>query len=355
MTYLSTQLWRHRARVLVILLCHLALGWTTFAQEPVDPGAAQRPRKVFPAEPERPDDILRIDTDLVSVDVSVTDVEGRPVRNLTKQDFKLFSDGQEQPLSFFQVERRTGPARPLAIVFAVDISGSMTTEEMLRLRTALRAFSGNVADQQAVYAVMAFGMNVKLLQKFTTEASRLDRALERMAREPNGLSTHTYDAVDDAIRLLVRQAPRTRDRRLLKRAVIVVTDGFPVGDTVSAETVIDRANQADVSVYTVTLPSYSRVITTAAQSPLPTPLDVSELAERTGGRNLYADQKDYQQLFRALAEEVTSTYVLAFYPPEEKRRDGQFHEVKVQGPNGLTVRQSRPGYQAQEGNSRPQR
>ena len=87
-------------------------------------------------------------------------------------------------------------------------------------------------------------------------------------REPNGLSTHTYDAVDDAIRLLVRQAPRTRDRRLLKRAVIVVTDGFPVGDTVSAETVIERANQADVSVYTVTLPSYSRVITTATQSPL---------------------------------------------------------------------------------------
>lgn len=355
MTYLFTQLWRHRSRVLIILLCHLALSWNGFAQEPVDPAAAQRPRKVFPAEPERPDDILRIDTDLVSVDVSVTDVQGRPVRNLTKEDFKLFSDGQEQPLSFFQVERRTGPARPLAIVFAVDISGSMTTDEMLRLRSALRAFSANVADQQAVYAVMAFGMNVKMLQKFTTEASKLDRALERVAREPNGLSTHTYDAVDDAIRLLVRQAPRTRDRRLLKRAVIVVTDGFPVGDTVSAETVIERANQADVSVYTVTLPSYSRVIASTAQTPLPTPLDVSELAERTGGRNLYADQKDYQQLFRALAEEVTSTYVLAFYPAEEKRRDGQFHEVKVQGPNGLTVRQSRPGYQAQEGNSRPKR
>jgi len=354
-THLFTQFWRHRCRVIVILLCHLALGWSGFAQEPVDPAAAQRPRKVFTAEPERPDDILRIDTDLVSVDVSVTDLEGRPVRNLTKQDFRLFADGQEQQLSFFQVERRTGPARPLAIVFAVDISGSMTTDEMLRLRTALRAFSSNVADQQAVYAVMAFGMNVKTLQRFTTEASKLDRALERMAREPNGLSTHTYDAVDDAIRLLARQAPRTRDRRLLKRAVIVVTDGFPVGDTVSAETVIERANQADVSVYTVTLPSYSRVIATTAQTPLPTPLDVSELAERTGGRNLYADQKDYQQLFRALAEEVTSTYVLAFYPAEEKRRDGQFHEIKVQGPNGLTVRQSRPGYQGQEGNSRPQR
>ncbi|MDQ3472177.1 MAG: VWA domain-containing protein [Acidobacteriota bacterium] len=357
MNHFFTLIWRHGSRVLVILLCQVGLCWTGYAQQPVDPtpapATAQRPRKVFPAEPETPDDVLRIDTDVVSVDVSVTDNEGRPVRNLTKQDFKVFADGQEQALSFFQVERRAGPARPLAIVFAVDISGSMTTDEILRLRTALRAFSANVADQQAVYAVMAFGMNVKTLQRFTSEASKLDRALERVAREPNGLSTHTYDAVDDAIRLLVRQAPRTRDRRLLKRAVIVVTDGFPVGDTVSAETVIERANEADVSVYTVTLPSYSRVVASTAQTPLPTPLDVSELAERTGGRNLYADQKDYQQLFRALAEEVTSTYVLAFYPTEEKRRDGKFHEIKVQGPNGLTVRQSRPGYQAQEGNSRP--
>lgn len=359
MVQIFTQIWQHPSRLLVILLFQVGICWTGFAQEPGDPATApataQRPRKVFPAEPETPDDVLRIDTDVVSVDVSVTDNEGRPVRNLTKHDFKLFADGQEQALSFFQVERRAGPARPLAIVFAVDISGSMTSEEILRLRTALRAFSSNVADQQAVYAVMAFGMKVKTLQRFTTEASKLDRALERVAREPNGLSTHTYDAVDDAIRLLERQAPRTRDRRVMKRAVIVVTDGFPVGDTVSAETVIERANQADVSVYTVTLPSYSRVVATTAQTPLPTPLDVSELAERTGGRNLYADPKDYQQLFRALAEEVTSTYVLAFYPAEEKRRDGRFHEIKVQGPNGLTVRQSRPGYQAQEGNSRPQR
>ena len=324
----------------------------SLAQEPTnaqDPANAQRPRKVFPAATEQPDDVLRIETDLVSVDVSVTDSEGRPVRNLARNDFKLFSDGQEQQLSFFQVERRMGPPRPLAIVFAVDISGSMTPDEIARLRAALRAFSANVADQQAVYAVMAFGMNVKILQRFTTEPEKLDRALERVAREPNGLSTHTYDAVDDAIRLLSRNAPRTRDRRMLKRAVIVVTDGFPVGDTVSAQTVIERANDSDVSVYTVTLPSYSRVMTTAAQTPLPTPLDVSELAERTGGRNLYADQKDYQSLFRALAEEVTSTYVLAFYPPEEKRRDGQFHQIKVQGPNGLTVRQSRPGFQAREG------
>lgn len=314
------------------------------AQDPSPP--IQRPRRVLPPNSQDPDDILRIDTDVVSVDVTVTDAQGAPVRNLRKEDFKLYADGIEQPVSFFQVERRAGQPRPLALVFALDISGSMTVEEMGRLRNALQAFSSNIADQQAVYAVMAFGMNVKTLQKFTSDPTALDRAFEKLAREPNGLSTHTYDAVDDAIRLIVRQSPRTRDRRLMKRAVLVVTDGFPVGDTVSPQTVIERANAADVSVYVVTLPSYSRVMTASTQTPLPTPLDVSGLSELTGGRSVYANEKDYAPLFRALAEEVTSAYVLAFYPAAEKRRDGQFHSLKVEGPPGLSIRQSRPGYQA---------
>ena len=312
----------------------------------LNPTSAQRPREVFPGKEQSPEDILRIDTDLVSVDVSVTDAAGRPVRNLRKEDFTLYADGVEQPLSFFQLEQRSGDPRPLAIVFALDISGSMTAEEIERLRGAMHAFELQLSNHPTVFSVMTFGMHVKTLQKFTSEPERLDRTFERIAREPNGLSTHTYDAVDDAIRQLVRHAPKTREHRLMKRAVVVVTDGFPVGDTVSVQTVIERAHAADVSVYVVTLPSYSRMMLAAAQTPLPTPLDVSGLAELTGGKSVYAEEKDYKPLFRALAEEVTSAYVLAFYPPEEKRHDGQFHPVRVQGPSGLTLRQSRPGYQA---------
>ena len=328
----------------VIFLCTANL-LPGFAQE-TDPSKAQRPRQVLPRDDQEPDEVLKVDTDLVSLDVFAADADGRPVRNLKQGDFKVYLDNVEQPLSFFQVERRSGEPRPLAVVFALDISGSMTSEEMERLRIALRAFSTQLSGHSALYAVMAFGMNVKVLQKFSAEPNKLDRAFERIAREPNGMSTHTYDAVDDAIRMLVRHAPRTRERRLMKRAVLVVTDGFPVGDTVSAKTVIERANAADASIYVVTLPSYSRVLASAAQTPLPTPLDVSGLAELTGGRSVYANESNYEPLFRALAEEVTSAYVLAFYPPQQKRRDGEFHNIRVEGPGGLTLRQSRPGFQA---------
>jgi len=297
-------------------------------------------------EQQDPDEVLKIDTELVSVDVTVTDAEGRPVRNLRKEDFKLYSDGAQQPVAVFQMERRPGEPRPLAIVFALDISGSMTPEEMERLRIALLAFSEQLANQPSLYAVMTFGMNVKTLQRFTSDRDKLDKTFDRIAREPDGLSTHTYDAVDDAVRMLVRHAPRTQQRRLMKRAVVVVTDGFPVGDTVSAATVIERANAADVSVYVVTLPSFSRLLPASSQNPLPTPLDVSGLAELTGGKNVYANQKEYGPLFRALAEEVSAAYVLAFYPPEEKRRDGMNHSLKVEGPAGLNLRQSRQSYQS---------
>jgi Ca-activated chloride channel family protein len=333
------------AQLSLLLVLLIALATPGVPQNPSAP-PQQRPRKVYPNEQE-PEDVVRVDTDLVSVDVTAMDPMGRPIRNLKQEDFKVYSDNVEQTISFFQIEKRQGEMRPLAVVFALDVSGSMTTEELIRLRAALQSFSNYLVDYPALYAVMTFGMRVKQLQKFTADPRKLDESLERILKDaPSGLSTHTYDAVDDAIRLLVRSAPRTREKRLMKRAVVVVTDGFPVGDTVKPETVIERANAADVSVFVVTLPSYSRVMASSTQVPLPTPLDVSGLAELTGGRNVYANERDYAPLFRALAEEVSSAYVLAFYPPEEKRRDGQVHTIRVEGPRGLTLRQSRSDYHA---------
>jgi hypothetical protein len=94
------------------------------------------------------------------------------------------------------------------------------------------------------------------------------------------------------------------------------------------------------------MPSYTRLLASAQVTPLPTPLDVSGLVERTGGRSIYANEKDLGPLFRAIAEEVASAYVLGFYPPAEKRNDGKLHTIRIEGPTGLTLRQSRSEYRA---------
>jgi Ca-activated chloride channel homolog len=339
----SPGLRKHFLIALVLVLIAAAAG-STLAQ---DESTKERPRRVLPAEPE-PQDIIKIDTDLVPVDVTVTDAKGHLVRDLKKEDFKLFEDGAERPIASFNMEKIEGSPRPVAIVFALDLSGSMTPEEVARVSDAMREFSRRLAEHPAVFAIMTFGMRVKTIQTFTNDREKLDRAFDRLAHEPNGMSTHTYDAVDDAVRMLVRHAPLMRAHQLMKRAVVVITDGFPVGDTVSPDTVIERANAADTSVYVVTMPSFTHLLASAQMTPLPTPLDVSGLVEKTGGLSVYANQQDLGPLFRSIAEEVAAAYVLGFYPPAAIRADGKFHTISVEGPRGMILRQSRPGYEAKK-------
>lgn len=293
------------------------------------------------------EEVIKIDTDLQTFDVTVTEANGKFVRGLTAKDFKIYEDGIERKVEFFEQTQKANGVRPVAIVFSLDVSGSVTLPELERLRDAMRVFTARLADKNAVFAIQIFGMNVKTLQSFTSDSKKLEKAYEKLLREPSGLSTHTYDAVDDAIRLLDRKAPRTQGQIPIKKSIIVVTDGFPVGDTIAPATVIERANQSEVSVFTVTLPSFSKMSMSGTKKPLPTPLDVSGLAERTGGKNVYATDKDFEPLFRSLAEDVTASYLLAFYPAEEKRRDGRFHPVKIEtARKNAIVRQNREGYTA---------
>jgi VWFA-related protein len=301
---------------------------------------------LVPAVAQKPDEIVRVNTELISFEVTVTDKSGNPVRNLEARDFKVVEDGKVRNADFFQPITKSDMSRPLSIVFALDVSGSMTPAELDKLRQAMQTFFDKLADYDSYFAVTAFGMNVMTLQSFTNRPDRLEKIFDKLARDADGLSTHAYDAVDDAIRMIVRKSPTKVKERFPRRAVIVVTDGFPVGDVVSPNTVIERANQSDTSVFSVILPSFSRFQQNS--KPLPTPLEASGLIERTGGKTFYATDKNFEALFKALAEEITSSYAIAFYPGETNREDGKFHEVKIESTKGYLIKQNRTGYKGQQ-------
>ena len=197
----------------------------------------------------------------------------------------------------------------------------MTGEELSRLRDSLQKFIDRLADYNSYFSVMTFGMQVKTVQSFTNRRDRLEKSFDKILRDQSGLSTHAYDAVDDAIRQLRKKSPPSINNQPPKRAVILITDGFPVGDTVSAKTVIERANEAETSVYAVLLPSFSRF--QFGKKPLLTPLEASGLIEKTGGKSFYADARDFEPLFKSLAEEITSSYAIAFYPDDKTPRNGK--------------------------------
>ena len=153
------------------------------------------------------DDVIRVETELIPFEISVTDKTGKPVRGLEAKDFKVFENGVERSVDFFEPVRRNNENRPLSIVFALDVSGSMTTDELLRLRDAMQSFTNRLADYNSYFAVMTFGMDVKILQSFTNRPDKLEKTFEKLLRDQEGLSTHAYDAVDEAVRLLQKKSP----------------------------------------------------------------------------------------------------------------------------------------------------
>ena len=101
---------------------------------------------VNPARAQDENDVVRIDTDLVSFEVTVTDKNGKLVPNLRAEDFRLLEDGVERPIEFFQPLKKSNEGRPLSVVFALDVSGSMTEAEIGRLRSAMQTFISRLAD-----------------------------------------------------------------------------------------------------------------------------------------------------------------------------------------------------------------
>jgi Ca-activated chloride channel homolog len=283
---------------------------------------------------------FRIDTDVVTVDVVAMDKNGSYLRDLRAEEFTLLEDGKPRQIDFFTVNDATTLSRPLAVVFALDLSGSLKPEESVTLRDAAMKFI-TLMKGDSVFAALAFNYNVKILQGFTDDPRKIESALGKVERFEG--STRIYDALDRAVTMLERNAPRTRKGRQVRRVIVVITDGFDSASVIDRHELIRRANLAGVTVYSMTLPSYMLSATRSRERVI-TPLDAARIVFATGGRDFPADSHDFTPIFKALAEEIQASYALAFYP---EQRDGKFHQLKVQTSRpGILLRTSRTGYQA---------
>ncbi len=272
------------------------------------------------------DEVLKIDTDLVMVEVTAMDKRGNYVRNLTADDFRLFIDGQQRKIEFFNVTDQTTQSRPLAVVFALDLSGSLKPDEIETLRTSALKFT-EIMKGESVFAALAFNYEVKVFQEFTPEQKKIERAFAKM--EHFGGSTRIYDAIDKAVLMLSRRAHFSKSNKPLRRIVIVITDGFDSSSMVESRELIRRANAAGVTVYSITLPSYILSASRNTERVI-TPLDATRIVAATGGRDFAADARDFAPVFKALAEEIRASYGLAYYP---EMRDGRQHQVRIEAVN----------------------
>jgi len=289
------------------------------------------------------DDAIKLESDLVTVDATVTDKDGNYIRDLKADDFAVYEDGVPQKLDFFGTDEKAELTRPLAAVFALDISGSIQPEEIIKQRDAAESFV-RLVRPESVFAVLAFNYQIRVLQDFTSDPARISHSFHKIG--PAEGSTKIFQSIDKAVSMLKR-GPVWRGGRRLRRVVIVITDGYDSVDPIDQTDLIRRANDAAVTVYSITLPSYMPGL--GQKQRALTLLDASHIVPATGGADFSADSGDFTQAFKAIAEEIRSSYTLAYYPPDRERHDGKVHQIRVElRKPGLLLKTSRQSYVAQK-------
>lgn len=296
---------------------------------------------IAPALARQGDQAIRLEADLVTVDATVTDKNGNFIRKLKAEDFVVYEDNQPQKFEFFEANEEAALTRSLAVVFALDTSGSIKPEEIAKQREATEGFV-KLVRPESLFAVISFNNEIRVLKDFTSDAKKLSQGFASIGKVEG--STRLFASIDRAVSMLKR-APRFRGGRRLRRVVIVITDGFDNVDTTDQQDLIRRANEAEVTVYSITLPSYMPGLGTNKR--IMTLLDVSRIIPLTGGSDFSADAKDFTPVFKSIAEEIRSSYTLAYYPPEKNRRDGRVHQIRVEVRQaGAIIKTNRTSYQA---------
>jgi len=276
--------------------------------------------------------VFRTAIDLVSVTAVVKDERGRSVRNLSRDDFRVFEHGQPRQIVDFKVSDQG----PVSLAILMDVSGSMRIGSQLQAsRRAVEHILSWVQPRADELSLFSFDRDLRQEVPFTQDVERIRAGLYQM--EAMGL-TSLYDAISKAARTLA-------DRPSPRRAVIVVTDGIDTSSALSPSDVSGLASAIDVPVYVIAVlspldhPGTEYAVPSANDSPVSTHL--ANLAYWTGGELLMASTPSHASMAaRAIVTELRHQYLLAF---EAARKPGWYPlDVRTRRTD-LTVR-ARSGY-----------
>ena len=280
---------------------------------------------------QRDDDAVQLHSDLVVVNLIVTDAKGQYARGLTAKDFTIFENDAPQPIDSFLAEET-----PFAAVILIDTSASMDYKFGL-VRAAAASFIDHIREDDQV-AVYGFNDKIKLIQDFSDLHDISEYVWDAKAEN----DTRLYDCADEAI-IALEKRPEKR------KAILVISDGW---DTTSRsatfDSVMKKALALGVTMYSIDLVEDSaRMGSSSGVLGLRRGLtEMKEFASQTGGRYLHSPQGDkLEEAFTGIVDELRNQYTITYYPANHKR-DGRWRKLNVNSSRtGLTVR-TRKGYWA---------
>ena len=306
--------------------------------------ARQRPAPAETPQEVEEDEVVRVESDLVTVNVSVIDrASGRGLHGLTASDFRVYEDNVEQKVEHFETAEA-----PFDLLLLLDLSGS-TARVTDTIRAAARRFVEVTRPQDRV-GVIAFAGEATIVSPLTSDRARLRASLDRLA-PPKG-DTRFHDSLAQALDFLEGRADPAR-----RRALIVMSDGLDstlpnvtgVGSNVSYEDVRSRVQEFDGVVYAV----WTNTEHYEAFSPLDIQPETYDLAHdrmgalaEAGGGVFYEVEKleDLAGAYERVVADLGTVYGLT-YRPTNKRRDGTWRAIKVRLPRRTdAVARGRRGY-----------
>ncbi|HEX5228094.1 MAG TPA: VWA domain-containing protein [Bryobacteraceae bacterium] len=291
---------------------------------------------------------LKVEVNLVNILFNVRDKKGGLVGNLTKDDFKIYEDGKEQDIKYFNRETDL----PLTIGLLIDVSASQMNLIDIE-KNAASQFFGTVLRKQDLAFLISFGEDAELLQDYTNSAKLLRSGLNGLQvnsgvggigpgpvptiSQPRG--TVLYDAVYLA-------AADQLKGQVGRKVLVLITDGEDQGSRYKIQQAIEAAQKADALIYGfwyVDRGFYMRqgmVFGGSSDSSL------RQMSEDTGGHVFHIDRKmTLQQAFDELQEEMRSQYAIG-YTPTRPEKDGTFRKIEIKTANKEWKVQARKGYYA---------
>jgi len=253
---------------------------------------------------------IRLRSDLVLINASVTDSRGSPVTNLDISDFHVFEDGKEQDIKSCSREDA-----PISIGLVLDTSGSMGDKVNLMKEAAIRFVrAANPADE---YFLIEFQSRPQPALSFTDT----DRLLEAIGRVQIGGSTALFDAVYIA-------ANEMRHAAYPRKALLIVSDGMNNHSRYTERETKRLVSEVDFPIYTINLwRPQTDGNRWAIQRRDPGVLE--SLSAPTGGRDYdIRDPKKLAPITELISLEIRHQYVLG-YAPAIKNSDGKYHKVRV--------------------------
>lgn len=271
--------------------------------------------------------IESVEVEVVQVTATVTDTDGRFVKGLLRDQFRVKEDGLVQRMTAF-----AGENIPLEIVVAIDVSQSMT-ESMPTLKAAVRTFLTALRPADQV-SLLAFNDNIFTLARRATDPATRLRAVDRLA--PWG-GTALFDAMLTALNTVGKQPGR--------RSLVVFSDGEDQNSVATLKRVETRLETSDATIYTI---GFGRSVKDKDLAQV-----MARMSQMSGGRSFLIDDiGELEKVFADIVEELSNQYLLS-YASSNDAHDGSWRKILVELPTLKHQVRHRQGYRAAGGKKKP--